>query len=129
VKPERIIALFFLGSALCALANAQNGCGDTLNWTSSTCQVIGAGQLNTAMVNGANDPNAWTVISRHGEYGQNETECNLPSAITQSSAAQGELVITTSSRAATCGGWNQDGAVREPPSSFPFHRRLAVEYI
>jgi hypothetical protein len=121
VKSGRILgSFFFWGLTICAPANAQNGCGDTLNWTSSTCQVIGAGQLNAAMVDGANDPNAWRVISRHGEYGQNETECNVPSAIRQSSTAPGELIITTSSQAASCGGWNQDGSVRESPTVFPY---------
>jgi len=120
VRLGRIVALFS-GSVLCAVAHAQNGCGDTLNWTSPTCQVIAAGQLNTAMVNGLNDPIAWTVISRHGEYGQNETACNVPSAIRQSSTTPGELTIITSAKASTCGGWNQDGKVRELPSSFPYN--------
>jgi hypothetical protein len=117
MKSGRILALFFLGVALCAVANAQNGCGDTSNWTSPSCQVIGAGQLNTAMVNGVNDPNAWTVISRHGEYGQSETECNIPNALAVSG---GNLTITTSNSPYTCGDWNQDGTVRNSPSSFPY---------
>jgi beta-glucanase (GH16 family) len=69
------------------------------------------------MVRGVNDPNAWTVISRHGEYGQSETECNVPSAITQTGS---ELTITTAAQSTTCGGWNQNGTVRESPSSFPY---------
>src|SRR5581483_2751734 len=92
-------------------------CGNTLNWTSSTCQQIGAGQLNTAVVNGANDPNAWTVISRHGEYGQSETECNIPGAI---SAGNGQLTITTSAVSAKCGDFNTDGTTRSSPASWPY---------
>ena len=78
---SRIVIALLSWSALCTIATAQNSCGDTLNWTSPTCQVIGPGSLNTALINGVNDPNAWTVISRHGEYGQSETECNIPSAV------------------------------------------------
>ncbi|HET6206811.1 MAG TPA: hypothetical protein VFD98_08380, partial [Terracidiphilus sp.] len=33
-------------------------CGNSLNWTNSLCQQIGAGSLNTAVVRGVNDPNA-----------------------------------------------------------------------
>lgn len=117
MKSGRILALFFLGPALCSVANAQNGCGDTLNWTSSSCQVIGAGQLNTAMVNGANDPNAWTVISRHGEYAQTETECNIPRKV---SVSGGVLTIATTNASATCGDWTAAGAVREAPRSFQY---------
>src|SRR5579884_3698277 len=91
ITPRLVLALLAC-LVLCAMATAQNSCGDTLNWTSTTCQVIGSGSLSSAMVNGVNDPNAWTVISRHGEYGQSETECNVPSAITQ---AGSELTITT----------------------------------
>src|SRR5580692_6918987 len=35
---------------------------------------------------------AWTVISRHGEYAQNETECNVPQMV---SVANSLLTITT----------------------------------
>ncbi|HTT17807.1 MAG TPA: Ig-like domain-containing protein [Candidatus Sulfotelmatobacter sp.] len=96
-------------------------CGNTLNWTSSTCQQIGQGQLNTAMDKSsgtlANDPTAWTVISRHGEYDQNETECNIPSEI---SAQNGHLTITTSAVSAVCGDFYTDGTTRTSPSSWPY---------
>jgi len=97
----------------------QNGCGDRLNWTASPCQVIGSGSLNTALVNGANDPNAWTVISRHGEYAQNETECNIPSAITQ---ANSNVTITATAHSYTCGDWYgpAPGTVRTAPSSWSY---------
>jgi hypothetical protein len=59
----------------------------------------------------------WTVISRHGEYSQNETECNLPSAVT---LANGTLTITTSAQAATCGDFYPDGTVWHTPQSWPY---------
>ena len=80
-----------------------SACGDTLNWTNSTCQQIASGALNTAMVNGVNDPNAWSVVSRHGEYAQSETECNVPGAL---SVANGALTITVTAAKATCGDFN-----------------------
>lgn len=91
------------------MAAAQNGCGDTLNWTSPSCQVIGAGSLNSQ----------WTVISRHGEYGQSETECNIPSAV---SVSGGILSVTTSrpGTAPVCGDWNADGSPRDTPSPFSY---------
>jgi len=44
---------------------------------------------------------AWTVISRHGEYSQNETECNVPSMVT----IENGLTITTEAQSATCGDY------------------------
>jgi Glycosyl hydrolases family 16 len=60
---------------------------------------------------------AWTVISRHGEYAQNETECNIPQQV---SVANSLLTITTAVGPATCGDFNIDGSVRTPPSSWPY---------
>ena len=60
---------------------------------------------------------AWTVISRHGEYSQNETECNTP---LQARVANGFLTITTTAQSATCGDFNIDGSVRNAPSSWPY---------
>jgi hypothetical protein len=102
---------------------SQNACGNTLNWTSSTCQVPAAGQLNTAMVKGVNDPNAWTIISRHGEYAQGESECNGPWGV---SVINGALVIGASAQSRTCGDFNpssgaQCSGVGSPcPGSFPY---------
>jgi hypothetical protein len=102
---------------------SQNACGNTLSWTSSTCQVPAVGRLNTAMVNGVNDPNAWTVISRHGEYGQNESECNGPWGV---SVLSGALVIGASAQSRTCGDFNPvngaqcSGAGSPCPGSFPY---------
>jgi len=52
----------------------------------------------------------WTVISRHGEYDQNETECNIPSMVSVSNA----LTITTEAKNATCGDYFTS------PSSWPY---------
>jgi len=60
---------------------------------------------------------AWTVISRHGEYAQSETECNIPQEV---SVADSILTIATSVGPATCGDFNVDGSVRHAPSSWPY---------
>src|SRR6266403_1468464 len=52
---------------------------------------------------------AWTAISRHGEYAQNETECNIPQQV---SVANSLLTITAAVGPATCGDFNIDGSVR-----------------
>jgi hypothetical protein len=59
---------------------------------------------------------AWTVINRHGEYAQSETECNVPGAVTVNNG----LTISTSAQSATCGDFNLDGSVRHSPSSWPY---------
>ena len=43
----------------------------------------------------------WTVISRHGEYTQDETECNVPSMV----AVNNGLTITTEAQNASCGDY------------------------
>jgi len=60
---------------------------------------------------------AWTVIDRHGEYAQGETECNVPGAV---SVAGNILSITTTAQSATCGDFNLDGSVRHAPTSWPY---------
>jgi hypothetical protein len=76
-----------------AAAISQNACGNTVNWTDPSCQQIGSGSLSPQ----------WTVISRHGEYEQNETECNVPNAITQT---PGALSITMTASPYTCGDFS-----------------------
>jgi len=44
---------------------------------------------------------AWTVISRHGEYAQGETECNVPSMVTVNNG----LTITTEAQSSSCGDY------------------------
>ena len=60
---------------------------------------------------------AWTVISRHGEYAQSETECNIPQQV---SVANSLLTITAAVGPAMCGDFNVDGSVRTPPASWPY---------
>lgn len=77
---------------------AQSACGDTLTSASTTCQIItGTNQLNPA----------WQVISRHGEYSQTETECNIPSEIQALNGGQdaGGLLINTAVSSFTCGSF------------------------
>jgi beta-glucanase (GH16 family) len=66
---------------------------------------------------GASLSTAWTVISRHGEYAQQETECNTPQ---QLNVADGLLTITTAAGPLTCGDFQIDGTVRHAPSSWPY---------
>jgi hypothetical protein len=58
----------------------------------------------------------WTVISRHGEYLQNETECNIPQQVTVASG----LTITTAAQTWTCGDFHPDGTVWRTPSAWPY---------
>ena len=81
------------------------------------------------------NPN-WTVISRHGEYTQNETECNIPQQVADPSSATGTVTAVTitnalnaaqylpsgapNPNAVTCGDFNPDGTVRTAPSWWPY---------
>ena len=115
MKYQTAFVLMIVG-VLARSAHAQ--CGNSLNWQDSSCQIISSSQqLTTAIVNGVNDPNAWTVVSRHGEYIQSETECNIPSQV---AVTGGKLVITTAAQNSTCGDWSTDGTVRTRPSSWPY---------
>jgi len=60
---------------------------------------------------------AWTVISRHGEYAQSETECNVPQEV---AVANSILTITTDVGPAICGDFNIDDSVRHAPQSWPY---------
>jgi beta-glucanase (GH16 family) len=60
---------------------------------------------------------AWTIVKRHGEYAQGETECNVPEAV---SVANNLLTITTTAQSATCGDFNLDGSVRHSPTEWPY---------
>jgi hypothetical protein len=60
---------------------------------------------------------AWTVISRHGEYAQDETECNTPQQV---SVANSLLTITSAIGPGTCGDFNIDGSIRHSPASWPY---------
>jgi hypothetical protein len=60
---------------------------------------------------------AWTVINRHGEYLQNETECNIPQQV---SVANGIATITTEAQDWTCGDFHPDGTVWHMPASWPY---------
>lgn len=86
---------------------AQFGCGNTLTSASPLCQHISLGNLSKA----------WTVVSRHGEYTQSETECFTPSQV---NVANGFLQLTTIAQSYTCGDFLTNGSVRDAPSSFPY---------
>jgi len=59
----------------------------------------------------------WAVIARHGEYSQQETECNVAQGV---SVANGSLSITTAPGPIECGDFNVDGSIRHPPASWPY---------
>jgi beta-glucanase (GH16 family) len=52
----------------------------------------------------------WTIISRHGEYAQNETECNVPQQV----AVNNGLTISAAAQNSTCDD------VNHPPQSWPY---------
>ena len=58
----------------------------------------------------------WQVISRHGEYSQSETECNVPQAVSVNNG----LTITTTAQTWTCGDFNPNGTVLHAPAPWPY---------
>jgi hypothetical protein len=110
VTPSSQTATFSPASASVAISNA-NVTG--VNFTATaTANVIFFDDFT-----GPSLGPAWTVISRHGEYAQNETECNVPQQV---SVANSLLTITAAVGPAICGDFNIDGSVRTPPSSWPY---------
>lgn len=59
----------------------------------------------------------WTVISRHGEYSQNETECNIPQQVTVSNS---QLSIATAAQSWSCGDFYPDGSVWNTSTTWPY---------
>jgi len=104
---KRIIIAGWLCSAATLSARAQTACGNTLTWQDPSCQQIAEGTLSSS----------WTVISRHGEYAQQETECNIPSQV---SVAGGTMTITASAQNNVCGDFNVDGTQRTQPATWPY---------
>ncbi len=92
----------------------------TAGTVSSTCPVSAFGDSTKVVFfdtfAGTKLSSNWTVISRHGEYSQNETECNIPQQVT---VANG-LTITTAAQTWTCGDFNIDGTVWHTPSAWPY---------
>lgn len=82
-----------------------------------TPQPTPAGTIFSDDFPGTSLSSAWQIISRHGEYAQNETECNVPGAV---GVSGGIMTITTSAQAASCGDFNVDGSVRHAPASWPY---------
>jgi beta-glucanase (GH16 family) len=58
----------------------------------------------------------WTVISRHGEYAQSETECNVPQQVVTNNG----LSISAAAQNWSCGDFNLDGSVRHAPANWPY---------
>jgi hypothetical protein len=76
----------------------------TVNGASvSAVNFSGTATTNTIFYDdftGTSLSSAWSVIQRHGEYSQGETECNTRGAV---SVLDSVVTITTSAVAATCG--------------------------
>ncbi len=58
----------------------------------------------------------WKIISRHGEYSQSETECNIPQQV----SVDNGLTITAAAQTWTCGDFNPDGTVWHTPQAWPY---------
>jgi hypothetical protein len=86
----------------------------TTGTASSTCPISAFGDSTTVVFfdtfAGTTLSPYWTVISRHGEYSQDETECNVPSMVSVNNG----LTITTEAQSATCGDYFT------APSSWPY---------
>jgi hypothetical protein len=58
----------------------------------------------------------WEIVNRHGEYAQDENECNAASGVSVNNG----LTITLTAAALNCGDFNIDGTVRNAPASWPY---------
>ena len=99
------------------LASVQSGgaretASAAFTFTGGTTKTIFSDDFN-----GSSLDSNWAVISRHGEYAQSETECNVPGVV---SVANNILSITTTAQSATCGDFNLDGSVRHAPTTWPY---------
>lgn len=86
--------------------------------TPQVASVLPSGTIFADSFPGASLNSAWQVISRHGEYAQDETECNTPGQV---SVAGGVMTISTIAQATVCGDFNLDGSVRHQPASWPYN--------
>jgi hypothetical protein len=129
------IAILGTGSGTLAFRASSGGCNAETdsqsaltslpsNWStgavSSNCPVSVFGANSTVVFfddfPGTSLSPFWTIINRHGEYSQNETECNIPQQV---SVANG-LTITTAAQNWVCGDFHPDGTVWHTPSSWPY---------
>ena len=111
VTPSSTTASFSPASQSVTISGANIG-GVSFTATATSTVIFYDDFTGTSL-----DLTAWTVISRHGEYAQDETECNT---LQQVSVADSLLTITTAVGPATCGDFNIDGSVRHTPSSWPY---------
>ena len=107
------------GTAYSYTVSAYDAAGDVSGQSTAATATTPTGSTTIFSDNfsgSALDP-AWTIINRHGEYAQAETECNVPGAV---SVANNTLSITTTAQSATCGDFNLDGSVRHEPTVWPY---------
>jgi hypothetical protein len=113
-----------VGDTVVSVVTAANAGGSSSEASAPTAVVAAApatgGGATTVFsddFSGTSLSPAWTVISRHGEYAQNETECNVPQQV---SVANNVLDVSTVRQDTTCGDFNLDGSVRHAPSVWPY---------
>jgi hypothetical protein len=120
-------------SATNSYADSTVAAGTTYSYTVSAYDTVGNVSAQSAPASvttpasgstifsdnfpGTSLSSAWTVIVRHGEYAQGETECNVPGAV---AVASNTLSNTTTAQSATCGDFNLDGSVRHAPTVWPY---------
>jgi len=109
VTPTRTTATFTPSNQTVAITNA-NVTGVSFSATSTENAIFFDNFQQPSLSSN------WTVISRHGEYAQSETECNIPQQVTSGNG----LTITTAAQTWSCGDFNIDGSVRHAPSSWPY---------
>ena len=113
-----------VGETIVSVVTATNAGGFSSEASAPTAVVAAApaagGGVTTVFsddFSGTSLSPAWTVISRHGEYAQNETECNVPQQV---SVANNMLDISTVRQDTRCGDFNLNGSVRHAPSVWPY---------
>jgi len=108
------ISLGTVGDGSCSAPGSPPKCYVQATGGGETVRVSFTGGTSPAGGTGSTfnwDNFNWTIIDRHGEYTQGETECNVPRAV---SLTSGILSITTTHQSASCGDINNK------PSTWPY---------
>jgi hypothetical protein len=108
------------GATYAYSVSAYDANGNESDQTAAVTVTVPNGGATTIFsddFSGTSLSSAWTVISRHGEYAQSETECNVPEEV---GVASGVLTISTVAQPTSCGDFNVDGSVRTPATTWPY---------
>jgi len=101
----------------CYIEASTLGSGGVKETALTPITIPGSRTIYSDDFSGSSLNSSWTVIDRHGEYAQGETECNVPGAV---SVAAHILTITTTAQESYCGDYNTDGSVLDAPSWWPY---------